>query len=1350
MKNFHILTLILFFVSTALHAQTVASDDYDTTDIDTVLSVPAPGVLTNDVSTNGFPLTVTEYTFLGVTYPVGTTGVSPQGNITILANGSFTFVPTAGYTGSINTIVYTITDGTTTSTATLFLSVEPITDLLDISSGSCNQGFTENGEYKILYTITLRNRSTARDYHDGSLIKNIDLTTTLNNVFGIGCLTTIDDVAITTSRTPSFVDTPFYPSEFSNNALNPDFTNVTSSTFFNTNAINTLTLYPRQSVNISFCVTVNPYCNGRPNPTPSGSNIDFDVDFNVTSSKGNDTTNVLLTDFHSTSAIVVAGLFIPEPAPVANPDGTYGFTNSVTITNKGTTIANNINFNMGLRQFFDNNVSFSQLVINQVSGPSVNINPNYNGSTITELLTANNSLAPNETIVLQIFHLTNINATSNTINYNQLINSQTQGGADGFDETTPLGKSTYSWVSWSDNLGNHLDRYYPIGFINQPISPRAQCNCESSNMVLAFTASAVVDKIITSVNENPNGVIEHQEITFNITATNTSGVIQLRNLQLQDNLNAVCGGRIISVSAPIILSSSTASTNPTINTAFNGTTDINIFNGSTGILLINEFVTVQFTVRFREDCIGTNTANFRAIDPLNQTVTALGEVDVNAFTDTDGDGITNFFDIDNDNDTIPDLLEYNGLDPFGDDDGDLVLNYRDIDVGTDANNDGIVDIFDFDGDGVPNHFDLDSDNDGIFDIVEAGNTSMDSDSNGRTDNPTGLNGLDDTIESDDTFLATINFTIPNSDTDAKPNYLDIDSDGDGIVDIIEAQTTANYTAPSGIINANGIDNSYPIGITPTDTDNDTEFDYLDLNSDNDVRPDNVEGWDFNNDGVAETIAVNSDSDNDGLDDAFDTNDNLVNPTNAQTPISFPNVDDFDTPERDWREILAIVVFIDNASVIEGGNLVFSIALVTKNDRSILIQSTSDISMDLTTANGTTTTTLYDVATAPFDYIPISNIPITIPAFTSSTQFTVSTLDDVIYELDELLTLSGTITTNNTINTEATGIGTILDNELPPDIEMNNAIANEGDNLEFTVVINRPSSRPINITVTTSDNTAINPNDYTALTTNLIINSTVDPANANTQVTFSIPTKIDNLNEPDEETLNVIGSITSTAIGAQDLTKTGTIIDIDPDPFVIINDVRTIEGMPLIFTISLVNANMEPVQNYLPIDLYLETLDVTTTLNLDYTSLTLNTTIPENTTSITQTINTLDDRFVEETETMQLQVEILTTGVSNTSPAISGEGTIEDNDFPNLFSPNADGLSDTFKIINLEGFPNFKLTIMDRWGSEVYNYSNNGRLNPTWWDGTYKGKPVIEGVYFYTLDYNDGVTPPKTNFIQLVR
>ncbi|EAQ41110.1 Ig-like domain-containing protein [Polaribacter sp. MED152] len=1335
----------------------IPMDDYDTVEINTTLNVAAPGVLANDTDINNDVLTVTEFVINGVGYPAGTVAVFAEGSFTINADGSYQFVPTPNYFGDVPVITYRITDGTFQGQALLFFTVERITDLLNIASfNSCNQGYTVDGTYKVRYTMVLENTSTARDYNESSLLRNIDIVSDLQGTFGTGCVVEVSEFNIENNTfTRDFVNDGAYPREFTNAAMNGSFLNSTSTSVFNQNAIDNLTLYPRQNVTVSYCVTIDPFCDGRSNPTPAGSGLDFTNDINITTNRGNDSESLTLTDFHTTEAIVAAGLFIPEfndsldPPGVINSDGTYDYINSVIITNEGTATANNINYNMGLGNFIDNGITFTELRIQQASGPTVTINPNYNGETDTFLLAPNNSLAPGEVVVLELFYLIEPYASTRYSFFYQNGRSFTQGADDNYDETTAARRRSDSYVTWSDNLGDHLDRYYVVGSPTEIPSSANQCECVTSSMRFLFDTDTDVSKTITSVNEMPNDILEHEEVTFEITFENSSEAVQLTNLQLVDDLTNSCGGNIVSVNPPII-SSSTATTNPTLNANFNGVSDTDIFIGTDGVLMADETITVQFSVVYSEACIGDNIATFSARDPLGSAATSSATITVDASTDSDGDSIINSIDLDDDNDTIPDTEEYNGLDPLQDDDADFIPNYRDTDFDVDANADGIVDLFDFDNDGVPNHLDLDSDNDGILDINEAGNATEDTNNDGVTDNNVGANGLDNSLESDDSATATINYTLLNSDTDINFNYLDIDSDGDGIVDNIEAQLTTNYITLNGVVNNLGIDTAYPNGLDPIDTENDGIADYLDLNSDDDIREDIIEGWDTDADGTAETIASNSDVDNDGLDDAFDTDDTIVNPTNNQTPLSFPNEDNIDTEERDWREIIAIEILISDVTETEGNIFDFVLTLVTKRDNSVLIESASPIVINFSTAGGTGTTTQFEVATAPFDFTPVNNVDFTIPPFTNTTQFSVTSLEDNIAELSELFSLNGAVTSNNTDNTTITGIGTILDNDDPPSITMNDSREDEGIDLVHTITISNPSSTPIAININTNDDLAISPDDYTAISDVGVIEGTVDPNNANTQVSFSISSNLDNLNELDEENLAVIGVVTSNNVGVEDLSKVAIIVDVDPNPFIEITNPIVEEGNVLEFTITLLNANAEPMQNYLPINIILETIDDTTFATEDYEPINILTSIPAFTSTISQNVITVDDRLNEETEQLFLQTTTNLDNIANTTMP-RGIGTIKDNDYPNLFSPNGDGVSDVFKISGIvEDYPNFRLVIVNRLGNEVYNYSNNGNVNPSWWDGTFNGNPVSTGVYFYTLDYNDGVTKPKSNFIQLIR
>ncbi|MFM9946003.1 MAG: gliding motility-associated C-terminal domain-containing protein [Bacteroidia bacterium] len=68
--------------------------------------------------------------------------------------------------------------------------------------------------------------------------------------------------------------------------------------------------------------------------------------------------------------------------------------------------------------------------------------------------------------------------------------------------------------------------------------------------------------------------------------------------------------------------------------------------------------------------------------------------------------------------------------------------------------------------------------------------------------------------------------------------------------------------------------------------------------------------------------------------------------------------------------------------------------------------------------------------------------------------------------------------------------------------------------------------------------------------------------------------------------------------------------------------------------------------------------------------------------------------------------------------------------PNVFSPNKDGVSDTFYVQKLDNsvILNFELKILNRWGQLLFK-SNNIKKG---WDGNYKKEVLPQDAYIYQL------------------
>jgi gliding motility-associated-like protein/uncharacterized repeat protein (TIGR01451 family) len=89
---------------------------------------------------------------------------------------------------------------------------------------------------------------------------------------------------------------------------------------------------------------------------------------------------------------------------------------------------------------------------------------------------------------------------------------------------------------------------------------------------------------------------------------------------------------------------------------------------------------------------------------------------------------------------------------------------------------------------------------------------------------------------------------------------------------------------------------------------------------------------------------------------------------------------------------------------------------------------------------------------------------------------------------------------------------------------------------------------------------------------------------------------------------------------------------------------------------------------------------------------------------------------------------------------------------NQFSPNDDGINDTFVISCIENYPNNSLQIFNRYGSlvyekKVYDNSWNGISNVG--NSSNKNETLPSDTYFYILDLGND-TKPKTGWLFLIK
>lgn len=72
--------------------------------------------------------------------------------------------------------------------------------------------------------------------------------------------------------------------------------------------------------------------------------------------------------------------------------------------------------------------------------------------------------------------------------------------------------------------------------------------------------------------------------------------------------------------------------------------------------------------------------------------------------------------------------------------------------------------------------------------------------------------------------------------------------------------------------------------------------------------------------------------------------------------------------------------------------------------------------------------------------------------------------------------------------------------------------------------------------------------------------------------------------------------------------------------------------------------------------------------------------------------------------------------------------------PNVFTPNDDGINDTWELSHIDMYPDAKIFVFNRWGQKLY--SGNGTSE--YWDGYFKGHKVPAGTYSYIVNLGEGL------------
>ena len=83
--------------------------------------------------------------------------------------------------------------------------------------------------------------------------------------------------------------------------------------------------------------------------------------------------------------------------------------------------------------------------------------------------------------------------------------------------------------------------------------------------------------------------------------------------------------------------------------------------------------------------------------------------------------------------------------------------------------------------------------------------------------------------------------------------------------------------------------------------------------------------------------------------------------------------------------------------------------------------------------------------------------------------------------------------------------------------------------------------------------------------------------------------------------------------------------------------------------------------------------------------------------------------------------------------------------PNAFSPNNDGINDTWQLVSIEAYPDAEINVFNRYGQTVFTSHGYNKH----WNGTYNNVPLPVGTYYYVIDLKFGL-PKLKGWVAILR